>query len=217
MKKIVLIITVLSLLSCSEKTSKQIPVRAKQKENINTRSDTTKLVTKTLIEEPTNFYGIPFGQINDTEFIYDCLDCKSSTSGEIIVHSKKNKSQKKLFNLDVEDFYLHEIKLLNIKNNYFIYVQTDHTYGHSQGYLYYLNVERMITFPVKIIPKYEKVAADTMHVHKYMNLITSDYKTFKNGYTYFERQDNGNGDPIYLEYEMILKKKGENNFVLLCK
>jgi len=50
-----------------------------------------------------------------------------------------------------------------------------------------------------------------------MNVVTDDYKTFKNGYTYYERQDNGYGDALYLEYKMTLKRKDANTFVLLCQ
>jgi hypothetical protein len=215
MKNIIFIIVAILILSCNENRPKKTPI-VKPKEHEISKSDVAKSIPIPIVEEPTNRFEQVFGQFKDFQFYYDCIDCTTSYSGTLLVYIKNQNFKKELFNIDIEGFYLNEIKLLNIKNNYFIYVLTDHTYGHRQGYLYYLNTQKMITVPVKIIPNYKKDKTDTLHIHKYMNLITDDYKTFKNGYTYFERQDKGDGDALYLEYKMILKRKDKNSFVLLC-
>ncbi len=217
MKKITLVLIMLLILSCNDKKPKQLPVAANSKSSKIDKSDAVTSIPYEIVEEPTNRFEQAFGQFRDFQLYYDCIDCATTYSGTVTVYIKNQNFKKELFTIDVGGFYLNEVKLLNIKNNYFIYVRTDHTYGNSQGYLYYFNTQKMITFPVNIISNIKKDKTDTLHVHKYMNLITEDYKTFKNGYTYYERQDNDYGDALYLEYKMILKKKGENTFVLLCQ
>lgn len=153
----------------------------------------------------------PIGKLGKYELVYDCHDCHQMYSGGISVYYKKGTAKHLLFSQEIADFYVSEVSLVKIKNDYFIYVNSTHTYGHSQGYLFYLNHKTMKTYVVKIKPGKSKTLPDG-EIHKYFALTKDENNHFGFGATY--RTDTED-DYESREYELV--KLGGNQFILKTK
>lgn len=164
-----------------------------------------------LNEKITDTLNLPVGKLGKYELVYDCHDCHQMYSGGISVYYKKGIAKHLLFSQTIADFYVSEVSLVKIKSDYFIYVNSTHTYGHSQGYLFYLNHKTMKTYAVKIKPVKNKTLPKA-EVHKYFALTKDENNHFGFGATY--RTD---AEDEYESGEFELVKLGENQFILKAK
>lgn len=95
---------------------------------------------------------ILFGKIKGYELAYDCSNCSTARTDGITVYAKKDSERIKLFEYNgFGGNYLAEISLRYFDNYPFIYIYSSHTYGHSQGRLYALDVKNLKTNYVNTI------------------------------------------------------------------
>ena len=123
---------------------------------------------------------IKFGKIKGYELVYDCTNCRTASTDEIIIYAKKDSIRTKLFSYQkFGGDYLSEISLVYFDNHPFIYIQSTHTYGHSLGNLYAFDIDNLET--------------------NYVNKIESNYKIPDSLYSrnYYGVDINKNGELIF--------------------
>lgn len=155
--------------------------------------------------------NIPAGKINQYKLTYDCHGCHSAISESITVHYWQNGKKTSLLDQVIFDFYVDEVSPFKWKGFDFVYVGSTHTYGHSQGYLFYINTATMKAYPVKINNSNYKIA-DSIHTRKYFELTRKP----NNKFTYSASTFTETGKTGYLEGYYSLKKTGNNKFVAVC-
>jgi hypothetical protein len=155
--------------------------------------------------------NIPIGTTHGYSLMYNCHDCRQSVSGGISVFCKKGKIKRHVFFQEISDFYVDEVSLLKINGEDFIYIGSTHTYGHSQGYLYYLNPVTMKAYPVKS-KKDSFKRPDSIHVHKYFDLTKDSKNHFRFGASI--RTDSGREGSLGGYY--TIKKVKTNEYILIA-
>ncbi len=218
MNNIYFLFLVFLFLSCNLKDDKKAVIVEK------TKKETTKPTLlkiqqneNQLNAKKTDTLDIPIGKINGFELVYDCIGCRQTVSEGITIYYKKNNAKKVLLNLPLGDYYVDEVSTFKNKNDYFIYVGTTHTYGHSRGYLYYLNTLKMKTYEVKVeINKNSNASKqlDTLDVHKYFELTKDEKDNFGSGATYRSKTTYYT---YYCTSGYYISKIGENKFSLISK
>jgi hypothetical protein len=201
-------------LSCNDKTGENTTSikRNKLEESKNKSSDTIQIKNRINIKDTID---IPIGDINGYELVYNSFGEKWDLNIGLDIYFKRNSTKKLILkpNFIYGDYTVDEVSLFKHNDDNFIYIGTSHTYGHYQGYLYYLNTKEMKTYEVKIKPKNNseiKKFTDTLKVHKFIEL-TKDYKNnLGGGETYF-----GKYKRYYCTCEYTIKKIRTNKFVLL--
>ncbi len=140
---------------------------------------------------------ILFGKIKGYELVYDCSNCSTARTDGITVYAKKDSERIKLF--DYHGFggdYLAEISLRYFDNHPFIYIYSSHTYGHSQGRLYALDVKNLKTNYVNTIEGNLNIP-DSLSIRNYYGvsiengelLYGADFRS-KNGKYFFNGKYN---------------------------
>jgi hypothetical protein len=86
-----------------------------------------------------------------------------------------------------------------------------HTYGHSEGFLYFLNTKEMKTYAVKIVSKKGLKLPDSLYVHKSFELSLNEDKTFSSSASIRSRMGTYRG---YWQIKYHLKQLKTNTFVL---
>lgn len=169
-----------------------------------------------LIKNPDTL-DIPIAKVNGFDLVYDCMGCRQTISDSIAVYARKDSIRKLLFKLRIFDFYVDEVSEFKYKGYSFIYVGSTHTYGHSQGYLYYLNTRNMQTYAVGIRTTKRlpiSRSADTLEIHRYFDLTKDEHNNFGRGATYWSKETRHR---YYSECGYSLVKTGKNKFVLVSK
>lgn len=147
-----------------------------------------------------------FGKINGYELVYDCNNCRTASTDGITVYAKKDSIRTELFKYyDFGGDYLSEISLRYFDSHPFIYIQSNHTYGHSLGSLYALDIDNLTTNYVnKIEPNYK--IPDSLYPRNYYGVDINKNGEFIFGTWY--RSDNINGEySLTGKYDLITVKK----------
>ncbi len=162
------------------------------------------------MQNTTTTRNIPFGKIKGYELVYDCSNCRTASTDAITVYAKKDTIKTKLFSSDFGGNYLDKISLQYFKNHPFIYVHSAHTYGHSNGTLYALDIRNLITNKVNTIKSNIKVP-DSLYPRNYYGVDIDKNGTLSFGIWY--RSENGNGRySLKGKYDLI---KVKHNIYLL--
>lgn len=155
----------------------------------------------------------PVGTINQYKLVYDCHNCYPSSSDAITVYAVINNKRQRLFRQSLDGFYVSEVLVLRLQSSYFIYVNSGHTYGHEQGYLYYVNEQTMRAFPVKLtMAKYKLRKRE--YVNKYFELQRKTGNQFTFGASI---RSNKGEDESYQEGTYRLVRRGRQQFELVGK
>ncbi len=155
----------------------------------------------------------PFGRIKDFELFYDCVDCRTSITGGINIYATKNNSKIDLATVPIADFYIDDVKLIELKNEPFIFVHSSHTYGHSDGKLYSFDIDNVKLNQVNI-KKSNYVIPDSLSIRKGFGLSIDEDNQFTTGY-FLRSENNGNGYLITNLYDLIKVKENEYELVLI--
>ncbi|NMH26820.1 hypothetical protein [Flavobacterium silvaticum] len=173
--------------------------------------------TNDLLRKKPDTLNVPIAKVNGFDLVYDCMGCRQTISDSIAVYAKKDSIKKLLFKLPILDFYVDDVSHFKYKGYDFIYVGSTHTYGHSQGYLYYLNTRNMETYAVEIRPTKRSPTSkseDTLEIHKYFDLTKDEHNNLGGGASYWEKKTRHR---YYSEWSYSLVKAGKNKFVLVSK
>lgn len=153
--------------------------------------------------------NIPFGKIKGYELVYDCSNCRTASTDGITVYAKKDSVKTELFrNHGFGGDYLSEISLRYFNNHPFIYIQSSHTYGHSQGRLYAFDVKNLKTNYVNTIEADYKVP-DSLYPRNYYGVDIN-----KNGELTFGTWYRGDNSKYALSGKYNLIKVKENIYLL---
>lgn len=163
----------------------------------------------------TDTIDSPIAKINGYELVYDCIGCQNTISEGIAVYYKKNGAKKLLLNLTLGDYYVDEVSVFRFKKDNFLYVGTTHTYGHSRGYLYYLNTSKMRVYEVKY-QKNKKTSklGDTLEIHKHFELTKDEHNNLGSGATFRTAKS---GKKYYSSSGYSILKISGNKFLLVPK
>ena len=149
--------------------------------------------------------NIAFGEIGGYELVYNCSNCRTSSTDAISIYAKKDTVKTKLF--DYFDFggnYLDEISLRYFKNHPFIYIHTTHTYGHSNGDLYAFDIENLKTNKVNTIESNTKVP-DSLQPWKWFGLAIENNEFLTGGD--YRSKNNSSKYVTSAKYNLIKVKK----------
>ena len=124
----------------------------------------------------TDSVDIPFGHFGEYPVVYNCVDCRQSQSGTINFYYIRKNEKRLLFAQKIGDFYVTEVSHVKIKNENFIYIGSSHTFGHSQGYLIFLNDKTMRAYEIEV-RKSGLNLPNHVTIHKYFDL-TKDAKNY---------------------------------------
>lgn len=152
-----------------------------------------------------------FGKIKDFELFYDCIDCRISITGRINIYAIKNESKIDLATIPIADYYIDDVKLIELKNEPFIYVHSTHTYGHSDGKLFSFDLNNIKLNQVNI-KKSNYVIPDSLSIRKGFGLSIDKENQFTTGY-FLRSENNGNGYLITNMYDLIKIKENEYELV----
>ena len=172
-----------------------------------------KLIQKDSFKIENNIVSkmkIPFGKVNNYELFYDCLDCKLTMTGAVNIYAVKNNLKTELVNIPIADYYIDDVKLIELKNNPFILVHSTHTYGHSEGKLFSFDTEKIKLNKVNI-KKNNFVIPDSLSIRKGFGLSYDDNQ-FTTGY-FLRSENNGNGFSILTTYNLIKVKENEYELI----
>lgn len=209
------IFIVFLILSCNKKDDKKAIIVEKAK--LQTQDTTLSKKQSFSSQNEKDTLDIPIGKINKYELVYDCIGCRETVSQGIVIYYKMNNKKRLLLKpkFIYSDFYVDEVSIFKFKKDNFIYIGTNHTYGHHQGYLYYLNTIKMKAYEVKIKPRFNtKItkAADTLEFHKLIEL-TKDYKNnLGGGATYFVKESRNR---YYCHCDYKITKIRKNKYILI--
>lgn len=182
-------------------------ISCKQKEQaVRTLSplDTIASVTE-MTYEKTGLKGRPFGTIKGLELAYDCYGCNTASTDYIIAYAKKAASKDTLFRLDFGGYYITDITLINIEGQPFIYVDSEHTHGHSEGYLYALDTDKIMAHRVRAQKSNFKIP-DSLYLRNFFGLVRNENNTFGFGGTL--RSEKTGENYVYSgDYKWISKAK----------
>jgi len=173
-----------------------------KKQSINNKEKENSTITR----------NISFGEIRDYELVYDCTNCKTASTDEITVYVKRDTIKKKLFRYyGFGGNYLDEISLRYFDNYPFIYIHSTHTYGHSKGDLYALDIEEdfRTNYVNTIENNYE--IPDSLHPRNSFGVDINKEGDFTFGTAY--RSDNTSGE-YFLSGKYNLIKVKRNIYLL---
>jgi hypothetical protein len=196
MKKLSYILILLTAFACDEKSSSSNAItEVVELKEINS----TKAISTDIL-------------INGSEVLYDCFNCTPSYTDSVNVFAKKDTVTNILFHLVLGDFYFSGLEIYRQENEVFLLAKTNHTYGHSQSYLYRIDT---ITFKASAIeiPKSKIVIPDSLEFWKEIGLQLEN-NTFTGGASFRSAL---NRETYYLERELDLKKTKNNTYQLSIK
>ena len=222
MKKIILILSLfVCLYNCNKKEKKEIITNKKQKTESKKHLQSELKLVDTITAKKTDTVEIVIGKINDCELVYNRFGnpWDSENQIKIKIYYKKNNVKKLLLNpqLIYGDFIVKDVSIFKYKNDNFLYIGTQHSYGHFQGYLYYLNTLQMKTYEIE--SKYqtnrntEKIT-DTLEYHESINLEKDDKNKLTSESFYRSKKHNISAT-VSSEFKII--KLAKNKFILKVK
>ncbi len=157
---------------------------------------------------PDPFYNIIFGNLNGYELTYDCSECTQSLSGNITVNATKDGTKQMLFEITMASDYLSDITILPLIGEKFLYVETGHTSGNSEYYLYHIDSLTLASYMLQV----DNSALETVpknirnNIFKSVSMVRSlDGEFF---YESHYSTDNGEGN-IYGTYELMRNSSGK--------
>lgn len=163
------------------------------------------------MENITIARNISFGKIKGYDLVYDCENCRTASTDGITVYAKKDSVKTELFKYyGFGGDYLSEISLEYFENHPFIYIQSTHTYGHSQGRLYALDVTNLKTNYVNTLETNYK-APDSLYPRNSFGVDINKNREFTFGTWY--RSENGSGEYTLTGKYNLIKVK-ENIYLL---
>ncbi len=143
------------------------------------------------------------GEIDGYDLLYNCKNCISSYSESISVFAKKDTIKIKLF--DYYKFggnYLDGISLRYFNNHPFIYIHSTHTYGHSLGDLYALDLENLKVNYVNKIEHNLKIP-DSIYMRNFSGVEIDSSGDFTFGASYRNLSGGGKGGYLSGNYHLI--------------
>ncbi|TXD71219.1 hypothetical protein [Aequorivita antarctica] len=158
------------------------------------------------MENTTITRNIPFGKIEDYELVYDCTNCRTSSTDAITIYATKDSIRTELLRYyDFGGNYLQEISLRYFDNHPFIFIHSSHTYGHTLGNLYALDIDNLKTNYVNKIETNYKTP-DSLYPRNYYGVDINKKGEFIFGTLY--RSDNINGEySLTGKYNLIKVKR----------
>lgn len=164
MKKLLaLFILLLLLVGCNKKQDKPLP---EKNDSIAVQEQLPEHPHKYV--EPAPRIGVRVGTVGDKDVFYDEYGSGSYTI-KFVVYIKGATANDTLLvlsdNDELEGNYVSSAEVLTIKDKPFIYVNTDHTYGHSKGFLYAVNISGKKAYPVKVLPDAYKIPDSLLKGH----------------------------------------------------
>jgi hypothetical protein len=150
--------------------------------------------------------------LNGYELLYDCFNCTPSYNDSVIVYAKKDTATKELFSYVLGDFYFGGITPLKHDGETFLLTTLNHTYGHSEGYLYHIDTT---TFKITIIdtPHRKTTIPDSLEIWKEFGLQLEEGKLW-DGASF---RSQVNRDKYYLTITYDLQKTNNANYRLMIK
>ncbi len=147
-----------------------------------------------------------FGKINGYELVYDCTNCRTSSTDAITIYAKKDSIRTELLRYNgFGGDYLDEISLRYFDNHPFIFIHSTHTYGHSLGNLYALDIDNFETNFVNTIETNYKIP-DSLYPRNYYGVDINKNGEFIFGTWY--RNDNVMGEySLTGKYNLLKVKK----------
>lgn len=170
------------------------------------------LLTKNSKKQSTDtVFNNRLGKIKGYELFYDCIGCKPTITQEINIYATKNNSKIELATIPIADYYIDDVRLIRIKNKQFIYVHSTHTYGHSNGKLYFFDTKNIKLNQVSI-KKSNYVIPDSLSIRKVFELSINKENKFTTD-TFLRSKSNGIGYLINIRYNLIKVKENEYELV----
>jgi len=146
MKKLTVLFILLVLASCNKKQGTPLP---EKNDSIAVNKQQPEQPHKYV--EPPPRIGEPVGRIGGKDIFYDEYGDDGYTSNFVLYIKGPAAKDTLLVLSDSGDIneenslggnYVSNAEVLTIKGKQFIYVSTQHTYGHSRSYLYSVNIAR---------------------------------------------------------------------------
>ncbi len=164
--------------------------------------------------QQVNSLNNPIGILKGVELFYDCLNCSSTMSEDVRIFAKKNGKRTDLATIQIADMYVSDAVAFSKNGGDFVYINSDHTYGHSQGYLYSIDLKNLHAYRVNQIESYSK-APDTLEPWKFFGLQRDEKGDFYSGETYHSHDEDSGYKYSETRYDLV-KVRG-NIFLLMPK
>jgi len=168
-----------------EKTGNSYTIVAKPtrlyREQPDNNDDSRRLITR----------NHPIGQIKGIPISFDCINCRQAYTEAIEIFAEVAGKKVSLLRQDFGDMFFAGAELFSKDGGDFLYINSGHTYGHEQGFLYSIDIERQIAHKVNVI---ESKSTELPQGY-------SPYKSFD-----LQRDENGNF------YESLSLRNDEGNF-----
>jgi hypothetical protein len=207
MKNLPYLFLMLLVVSCANKPNEQ-----KSEDTITPKENTIKSIQTHSTELFLNGY----------ELQYDCFNCTPSFNDSVIVYAKNDTVTKELFRYVLGDYYFGGITPLKHDGETFLLTTLNHTYGHTEGYLYHIDTT---TFKTTIInlPQRKTAIPDSLAVWRDFGLQLEEsvlwygasYRSEENRDKYYltityELQKINNADyRLMIIYEQLVKEELE--------
>jgi hypothetical protein len=197
MKNLTYIFLVLLVASCTN-----TPIEQKSEDTITPEENTIEAVQT----HSTEFF------LNGYELLYDCFNCTPSYQDSVIVYAKKDTVTKELFRYVLGDFYFGGITPLKHDGETFLLTTLNHTYGHSEGYLYHIDTS---TFKTTIVepPQRKTTIPDSLEIWKEFGLQLEEGILW-DGASFTSKV---NRDKYNLTITYDLQKTNNTNYRLIIK
>ncbi len=182
----------------SEKKDSVTTVQAKPKENY-------------FPDKDTSHEAIPIGTIAGKEIVYDCHGCTGTVTDHIVAYAKNGAVRDTLFTIDdLGGNYIDSAEVLTLLHKPFVYIHTSHTYGHSKGYLFSVNINKKKAYPVKILPDTYKIPDSLYTGHVTYSELEKDKN---NDFSFNTSLHSANTNYTYSgKYKLV--NKGKDQYVL---
>lgn len=195
MKNLPYLFLMLLVVSCAYKPNEQ-----KSEDTITPKENTIKSIQTHSTELFLNGY----------ELQYECFNCTPGFNDSVIVYAKKDTVTKELFRYVLGDYYFGGITPLKHDGETFLLTTLNHTYGHTEGYLYHIDTT---TFKTTIIqpPQRKTTIPDSLEIWKGFGLQIED-SVLWNGASF---RSQVNRDKYYLTITYELQKINNANYHLI--
>jgi hypothetical protein len=151
--------------------------------------------------------------LNGFELMYDCYNCSPSYHDSVIVYAKKDYAIYELFRYVLGDYYFGGITQIKHDGKAFILTTLNHTYGHTEGYLYHIDTTTFKTNPIELTQSNMVVIPDSLELWKDFGLQLDD-SVLWSGASYRSKE---NRDKYYLTITYELQKISNANYRLIIK
>lgn len=209
------------LYNCSKKEGKEIITNIKHKTESKKHFQSELKLVDSITAKKIDTIDIVIGKINDCKLVYNRFGntWDSENQIEIKIYYIKHNVKKLLLKpqLIYGDFIVKDVSIFKYKNDNFLYIGTQHSYSHFQGYLYYLDTLQMKVYEIEIAyltNQNTKKITDTLEFNYSINLEKDD-KNKLTSESFYRSKKHTISATVSSEFKII--KLAKNKFILKMK